>query len=234
MMGYEQAPAAIVYLKSSGMTKPSQLEGKTLGAAASDGTFKLFPAFAQHAGIDANKVKIKYIDPKLRESLLAKHEVDAIVGQVFNSILQLKADGVPEDQVSAFLYHDYGLDLYGNGVAASPAFLKAHPDAVKGFIRATIKGFREMAKDPKLAVAMTMKFEPLLNAQIEKDRLALAMKCCIVTPNVLKNGFGDVDEARLKRGIALVAKSDGLPRVPKAKEIFDPSFLPPQKDRMLN
>jgi NitT/TauT family transport system substrate-binding protein len=166
--------------------------------------------------------------------LLAKHEVDAILGEVFNSILQLKADGVPEDQVSAFLYRDYGLDLYGNGVAASPAFLKAHPDAVKGFIRATIKGFKEMAKDPTLAVAMTMKFEPLLNAQIEHDRLALAMKCCIVTPNVLKDGFGGVDEARLKRGIELVAKSDGLPRVPKAKEIFDPSFLPPQKDRMLN
>lgn len=233
MMGYEQAPAAIIYLKASGMTKPKQLEGKTLGAAANDGTFKLFPIFAQHAGFDAKKVKVKFIDPKLRESLLAKHEVDAIVGQIFNSELQLKADGVDESKVGAFLYRDYGLDLYGNGVAASPAFLKAHPKAVRRFIKATIKGFKEMAKHPNLAVRMTLKYEPLLNAKIERDRLALAMKCCIVTPNVLKNGFGDVDEARLKRGIALVAKGDKLPRVPKAKEIFDPSFLPPRKDRML-
>ena len=52
MMGYEQAPAAIVFLKSSGITTPKQLEGKKLGSAANDATFKLFPIFAQHAGID--------------------------------------------------------------------------------------------------------------------------------------------------------------------------------------
>lgn len=234
LMGYEQAPAAIVYLKASGITQPKQLEGKTLGAAANDGTFKVFPIFAQHAGVDEKKVKIQYIDPKLRESMLAKHQVDAIVGQIFNSVLQLKADGVQESQVGSFLYSNYGLDLYGNGVAASPAFLKAHPDAVRGFIRATIKGFQDMAKDPALAVQMTMKYEPLLNPDIERDRLALAMKCCIVTPNVLKNGFGDVDQGRLERGIAIIAKGYELPRTPKAKEIFDPSFLPPQKDRMVN
>ena len=47
MMGYEQAPAAIVTLKSSGITEPKQLEGKTLGSAANDFTFKLFPIFAK-------------------------------------------------------------------------------------------------------------------------------------------------------------------------------------------
>src|SRR6516162_10669443 len=49
MMGYEQAPAAIVFLKSGGITAPRQLEGKKLGAAANDATFKLFPIFARHA-----------------------------------------------------------------------------------------------------------------------------------------------------------------------------------------
>ena len=46
---------------------------------------------------------------------------------------------------------------------------------------------------------MTLRYEPLLDANIERDRLKLAMACCIITPNVLKNGFGDVDRARLKR-----------------------------------
>jgi NitT/TauT family transport system substrate-binding protein len=31
MMGHEQAPAAIVFLKSSGINEPKQLQGKTLG-----------------------------------------------------------------------------------------------------------------------------------------------------------------------------------------------------------
>jgi len=76
--------------------------------------------------------------------VLRPHEpsgkVDAIIGQIFNTTLELKAKGVNVNDINSFLYRDYGLDLYGTGVAASPAFLKEHPDAVKAFIRATIKG----------------------------------------------------------------------------------------------
>lgn len=233
MVGYEQAPAGIAFLKASKITQPKEIEGKTLGAAANDGGFKLFPIFAKHAGIDIAKVKIQYIDPKLRETLLAKREVDAVIGQIFNTVLELKAKGINEDEIGSFLYRDYGLDLYGNGVAASPTFLKEHPDAVKGFIRATIKGVQDMVKDPEMAVQMTLKYEPLLNANIERDRLKLAMKCCIITPNVLKEGFGGVDKARLERSIAIVAQGYGLPRVPKSEEVFNSSYLPAQKDRMV-
>jgi len=233
MMGYEQAPAGIAYLKSSPIKKPKDLEGKSLGAAANDASFKLFPTFTQHAGIDGPKVNIKFIDPKLRETLLAKHDVDAIIGQIFNTMLELKAKGVNPDQVGTFMYRDHGLDLYGNGVAASPAFLKEHPDAVKGFIRATIKGVQDMVKDPEMAVQMTLKYEPLLDANIERDRLKLAMECCIVTPNVLKGGFGDVDKARLQRGIEIVAEGYKLPNIPKPDDVFNSSYLPAAKDRMV-
>ena len=89
-----------------------------------------------------------------------------------------------------------------------------------------------MAHNPALAVEMTLKYEPLLNPDIERDRLKLAMACCMVTPNVLKDGFGGVDESRLKRAIALIAQGYGLPREPSAQEVFDPQFLPPRKDRM--
>ena len=119
MMGYEQAPAAIVTLKSSGIATPKQLEGKTIGAAANDSTFKLFPIFAKSTGIDASTIKIQYIEPKLRETLLARKDVDAIPAQVFNAVLELKAKGIKEEDVQAILYRDHGLDIYGNGVAAS-------------------------------------------------------------------------------------------------------------------
>ena len=233
MMGYEQAPAGVVFLKTSNIKEPRQLEGKILGASANDAGFKLFPTFAAHTGIDMNKVKIQLIDPKLRETLLAKKEVDAIIGQIFNTTLELKAKGVDPKDVGSFLYRDHGLDLYGNGIAASPQFLKEHPDAVKGFIRATIKGFQDMVKNPEEAVQMTLKYEPLLNAGIERDRLKLAMECCMVTPNVRKNGVGDVDKARLARAIDILVKGFGLPSTPKPDAIFNAAYLPPEKDRMV-
>jgi NitT/TauT family transport system substrate-binding protein len=233
MVGYEEAPAGVVVLKASNISQPKQLEGRTLGASANDSGFKLFPTFAAHSGIDMAKIKIQLIDPKLRETLLAKREVDAIIGQIFNTKLELKAKGINPDDVGSFLYRDHGLDLYGNGIAASPQFLKEHPDAVKAFIRASIKGFQDMVKNPEEAVAMTLKYEPLLNAGIERDRLKLAMECCIVTPNVLKHGLGYVDKARLERGIGILVNGFKLPSTPKPETVFNPAYLPPEKDRMI-
>jgi NitT/TauT family transport system substrate-binding protein len=233
MSGYEQAPAAIMVLKSSGITEPKQLNGKKLGSAANDATFKLFPVFANQSGIDISSMQIQNIEPSLREVLLAQGKVDAIPGQVFNSLLELQAKGVKEADIAYFMYKDYGLQLYGNSVAASRRFLKENPEAVRGFLRATVKGLKEVAHDPELGVKAALAFEPLLNADIERERLRVAMSCCIVTDNVRKTGYGDIDQERLGKVIAIISKAYNLPRQPTVAEVFDPSYLPPLKDRMI-
>jgi NitT/TauT family transport system substrate-binding protein len=233
MSGYEQAPAAIIVLKSSGITEPKQLNGKKLGSAANDATFKLFPVFAGQTGIDVSSMQIQNIEPSLREVLLAQGKVDAIPGQIFNSLLELQAKGIKESDIGYFMYKDYGLQLYGNSVAASPRFLKEKPDAVRGFLRATVKGLQDVARDPELGVKAALAFEPLLNADIERERLRVAMNCCIVTENVKKSGYGDMDMERLGKMIAIISKAYNLPRQPAVAEVFDPSYLPPLKDRMI-
>jgi NitT/TauT family transport system substrate-binding protein len=233
MSGYEQAPAAIIVLKSSGITEPKRLNGKKLGSAANDATFKLFPVFAGETGIDVSSMQIQNIEPSLREVLLAQGKVDAIPGQVFNSLLELQAKGVKESDIAYFMYKDYGLPLYGNSVAASRRFLKEHPEAVRGFLRATVKGLQDVAHDPELGVKAALAFEPLLNADIERERLRVAMSCCIVTENVRKTGYGDIDQERLGKMIGIISKAYNLPRQPTVAEVFDPSYLPPLNDRMI-
>ncbi|WJR77849.1 ABC transporter substrate-binding protein [Bradyrhizobium sp. NP1] len=234
MSGYEEAPAAIVVLKSSGITEPKQLNGKKLGSAPNDSTFKLFPIFARKAGIDVASMEIQSIDPSLREVLLAQKKVDAIPGQIFNALLELKAKGVPASDIKYFMYKDYGLPLYANSIAASRRFLKEHPDAVRGFLRATLKGLKDMARDPELAVKAAVDFEPLLNPDIERERLRVALECCILTDTVRKTGFGDIDRARLDTNITEITEAYKLPRRPKLEEIFDPAYLPDAKDRLIN
>jgi len=233
MMNYEQYPSGIFTLKSSGISEPKQLEGRKLGPSINDSTFKLWPVFAELTGIDTSKVNITYLDPALREALLVKGEVDAITGQIFRSVLDLNSRGVPNDQIVKFMYKDYGLDLYGNGIVASKAFTKEHPDAVKGFIRATIKGMKAAVKDPDMAIDMLLKYEPLLKGDVERKRLDLAFDCCMLTENVLKDGYGGVDLERLKRSISQISKIYDLPRQPGVEEIFDASFLPPKEERMV-
>jgi NitT/TauT family transport system substrate-binding protein len=233
MSGYEEVPAALIFLKSSGITEPKQLNGKKIGSAANDSTFKLLPLFAKQTGIDLSTIQIQNIEPSLREVLLAQGKVDAVPGQMFNSVLELQAKGVKASDIGYFMYKDYGLELYGNSVAASPAFLKANPEAVKGFLRATIKGLKDVAADPELGVRAALAFEPLLNADVERERFRIAMSCCIVTDTVRKKGYGAVDNDRLQKAIEIVAKVYDLPRQPTLAEVYDGSYLPPAQDRML-
>ena len=234
MMGYEQPPFSIFTMKKSNITHPRQLVGKSLGAPVFDASYKLFPAFAKAIGIDPNAVIKKNMDPRLREPMLIRGEVDSISGHVFSSMLNLKAAGVKESEVRYFMYGDYGMDSYANGIAVSPKFMKEHPDAVKGFIRATIKGAREMILHPEKAVAAVKRFEPLINEDIERDRLRLAVNCCILTPNVKKYGYGGVDMERLERSIGQAALAFGLKSQPKASDMFNASFLPPASERMVH
>jgi NitT/TauT family transport system substrate-binding protein len=222
-----------VTLKSSGITEPKQLSGKKLGSAPNDSTFKLFPIFARKTGVDAASVEFQTIDPSLREVLLVQKKVDAIPGQIFNALLELKAKGVAPADIRYFMYKDYGLPLYANSVAVSRRFLREHPDGVRGFLRATLKGLKDMARDPELAVNAAVAFEPLLNPDIERERLRVALECCILTDTVRKKGFGDADRERLETNITEIAEAYKLPRRPKLDEIFDSEFLPDEKDRMV-
>ena len=234
LMGFDGAPMSIFVMKKSGITDPRQLVGKTLGAPVFDASYQLFPALAKAIGIDPKAVKRKNMDPQLREPMLVRGDVDAISGHLFSSMLQLKALKVKEEDVRYFMYKDYSTDFYGNGVAVAPAFLNKNPEAVKAFIRATIKGAREMVLHPEKAVAAVLKFEPLLKEDIERDRLRLGIECCILTPKVKKDGFGDVDMARLGRAIDQVALARNLTRKPKASDMFDGRFLPPKGERMIH
>ena len=174
------------------------------------------------------------MDPRLREPKLLRGQVDAISGHIFSTVLAVKAAGFKEKDIRCFLYGDYGMESYANGIAVSPAFLKKHPEAVRGFIRATYKAARDTVLHPKLAISAVKKYQPLVDNDVEADRLRLGVGCCILTPYVKKHGYGDVDMARLQRSIVQAAEAYGLKNIPKAQDMFDRSYLPPKSERFIH
>ena len=96
MMLYEQPPFSVCVLSKSPVKHPKELAGKTLGAPVFDASYKLFPAFAKAIGIDHKAVKRKNMDPRLREPMLLRGQVDAISGHIFSTVLAVKAAGYKE------------------------------------------------------------------------------------------------------------------------------------------
>ena len=230
---YNVPPFTIVVKKDSPIKTPKDLEGKTIGAPANDGALKLFPAFAKEAKIDASKVNITNMAPNLREQMLMRGQVDGVFGYVNTIWFSAKLAGIdPEKELRFINYGDYGMDLYSNAIIFSRSFVKENPQAVKGFLKALNKAINEVVANPVTAMDYMMKREPLLKRDVEEERLQATLKAEMSHPEIARIGLGDVDDARLKRSIALVVDANQLPRTPTPNEIFDRAFLPPRADRL--
>jgi NitT/TauT family transport system substrate-binding protein len=231
MMVYDVPPFSIVSLKKSGIKTPADLMGKTLGAPAPDGAFAQWKAFVKANKFDDSKVKIENVGFPVREPMLAQGKVDAITGFSFSSFFNLTQNKIPADDISVMLMSDHGLVLYGNAVMVNPEFAKANPKVVAGFVRATIKGFIETAKNPDEAIKSVMKRNETGDVNVELARLKMALKDNMVTPWVKANGVGGVDMARLTKSIEQIADTYEFKNKPKAEDIFSSAFLPPASER---
>ncbi|MEB3295693.1 MAG: ABC transporter substrate-binding protein [Synechococcales bacterium] len=230
---YNKSPFSIVTLKSSNINDPKGLIGKKLGAPAGDAPRKIWPVLASQLGVKADGVEWVTMEPKLRETFLVKGDVDAVSGFATTVIPSLEKAGKKLEDLNVFYYADNGLDLYGNAIVVKKSFLDQNPDVVKAFLRAYIKGFQDMVKDPASGLASVKKAgDALMDENAEKRRLQIALERLYITPEQDKVGISGVDPARLEKTIQQVSGALGV-QPPAIDQVFNPNFLPPLDQRQL-
>jgi NitT/TauT family transport system substrate-binding protein len=229
-MVYNKPPFAVISRKSRGVSAPKDLEGKKLGAPAADGAFAQWPIFVQANGIDGAKVTIENVGFPVREPMLAAGQVDAITGFSFSSYINLKDRGVPADDIVVLLMADHGVNLYGNAIIVNPKFAAEKPEAVKAFLRAFVKGLKDTVKDPASAVDSVVKRNDVAKKEVELERLQMALRDNILTPEVKASGFGGVDAVRLDKSIDQIALTYNFKAKPKGADVFDEQFLPADRN----
>lgn len=230
-MVYNTTPAAVFALKGKGIARPTDLTGKTLAAPAGDAGRRLFPVFAEAVGLDASKVNFINVDVPLREPTLARGQADGITGFYFTSFLNLKNVGVKPEDLVIFKYGDYTQDLYGNAVVVRRDFAQANPQAVAAFLRALVKGFKDVIANPDEGVAAVKRRDGLINEALERERLLLALNTHVLTADSRAFGLGSVRRERVERNIRAVAKAFDLNTTLRVEQVWSDRFLPPTADR---
>ena len=226
MMVYNNTPAAVFALKKSGIKTPADLIGKKLGAPVFDAGRKAFPIFAAANSLDQKKITWTSMDLPLRETMLARGDVDAITGFHFTSLLNLNARGVKDEDIVILPYPQYGVRHYGNAIIASEKLIKEKPEVVKAFLRAFSKGVKDVVADPDAAIKFVKARDPIIDEALERRRLKLALASSVATADARAEGFGEVRGPRLALMASQVADAFGLKERLDADKIFDSSFLP--------
>lgn len=231
MLTHDKALVAVTAMNTSGIRKPADLAGKTIASPAGDSSRQVFPVFAKANGLDPKSVKWLDVTPDLRESMLVRGRTDAISGQVTTVVPNLLALKVKKDQYTIMPYADYGLNFYGHMLITRPDFAKKNPEAVSNFIRGVAHGFKVAHDNPKAAVASVKKRDPLLEDQLELDRLALA-SYGFFTENVMEHGLSSPNIERLQKSLGEAAQVFGF-KEPAWRTVYNPDYLPDRKYLMI-
>jgi NitT/TauT family transport system substrate-binding protein len=224
MMVYNNTPAAVLALKKSGIAKPADLNGKKLGAPVFDAGRRGWPIFAKANGVkEGSWISM---DPPLRETMLARGEVDAITGFSFTSLLNLEARNVPASDVVVLPYAAHGVKLYGNVIIATPKMIKENPQAVKAFLAAFTKGAKDVMANPDASIDMVKARDGIINVELERRRLRMAIDAVVASPDARAEGFGMVVPARLSLMASQVSDAFATKTRVDANAVWTDAFLP--------
>jgi NitT/TauT family transport system substrate-binding protein len=219
-MIYPRPPHAVYVLKSSGIAKPKDLEGKTLADTAFSSVPKLFASYAKAAGFDAGKTKWITANNDALPGMLTAGRVDGI-GQFTVGEPLLAVSAAPKE-VLGLSYADAGLDYYSNGIVAADATLRTNPGLVRRFVRATLAGLKAAMADPKEAGEIMHRRHPEIDLRIAIGETEKVSQLA-AQPNA---ALGTIDPVRIQKTIDIVAAAFQLKSKVAPGDVYAAGFLP--------
>jgi NitT/TauT family transport system substrate-binding protein len=221
---YQKAPYAVFSLRSgANVSKPEQLENLEIATGAGSFTQKVIEAYMRSRGLKAETVKWTNIDPAARVGLLAAKKIPAIETFAMSMPGVVKAVGGADAQI--FMLANNGLQLYSNGILVREDYLKAEPDKVKGFVKASLQGWKDAIANPKEAADIAMKHIKGLDAEVALQEIVI-VNALVSTPDTKSKGLGTIDAKLMTDSVDLIAKNTGADGKVAAKDVYDTSALP--------
>ena len=152
-------PMGMVSKSKIPLSKPKDLEGRTVEISPVSTLHQIWDAFAKKNNINVSKVKVVRAAPSARFGLLLGDKVD-ILGDVFLTneypILQSKVKG----KMNTLRVADWGFQLLGYTLVANNKLISGNPGAIKRFNAAAMKGFQFTLDHPDEAAAIAAKAHP--------------------------------------------------------------------------
>lgn len=227
-INYQKAPYSVLSLNpGANVTKPKDLEGLTLTSAPGSFVKNIIQAFMRNHGLDPNKLKIQAAAPSAQIPMLASGKADAINFFIMTMPAIKRIAKRSGKQAASLLLADFGLKLYSNGIGAKESFIKANPEVVRKFVRASLKGWKDTFANPAEAAKLQKSYAKGLNEQITIEEIAI-LKRLAVTPDTQKHGLGWFSAEKIKASVDYMVANSGMDasKAPKATDLYDLSFLP--------
>jgi len=131
---FQHSPDTLLVSKHSGITSPQQLVGKRVMVDPMS-TPAITPMLLNETG-SLDRFNLLKQNNDLKS--LIEGKIDAIAGYSTNQPFYFQEKNVPVVQFNPI---QYGIDFYGDNLFSTEQEIKNHPERVKAFVRASLKGW---------------------------------------------------------------------------------------------
>jgi NitT/TauT family transport system substrate-binding protein len=222
-MVFDKTPLNVWSRKDAPITRPKDLEGKTVGAPPGDGQRQVFPAFAKLTGIDASKVTWVNVEPAAKVPALAEKRVDAVADYTTGLPFYEKAIG--KGNAVMMPWADHGFDMYSISIVASEKTMKERAKMLRAFLEASYMGWRDVMENPKAALEIFKKRVPEIDLSIIEPNMMMGLDL-MKTDRYARHGIGWIEDKKMCQSVDLVNTYMGVPTKVDCKAVFTTEFLP--------
>jgi NitT/TauT family transport system substrate-binding protein len=233
MVVLDRSAQSVVSLKKANITKLSDLVGRKVGTGQADATARLFPAVLKINDVPIDKIHITPLEQRLRDAMLIRGEVDAVIGFDAAILFNLATQNIGVNDTNVIYYADSGFNFYGNGLLVSRDLIEKNPDLVKRLASAVAKAWIASISDPKATIDALAKRDSMIDAPLEVRRLQWILDKNVITADTRKGGLGYLNPTKMNVGLKTLADGFGFKTVPTAADLYDDRFLPPLNERTL-
>ncbi len=200
--------------KSSGVTGPKDLKGKTLGVWYGGNEYP-FMSYMAKLGLDTTK-DVKILKQGFNVDPLLQNQAACISTMIYNEYWQVIDAGVKESDLITFFYEEQGVASLEDGLYVMEANLKdpAFVARMGKFVKATMRGWNEAVKNPAEAAKIVVAADKSGSANLKvQTRQMENVAKLISTANTAKMGY--LEPAAYERTVKVLMAGGSAPVIKK-------------------
>ena len=222
----QTSPMSAMGFAEKNIRKPADIKGKTVAVTPGDSMSQVWPLFLKKTGLKESDFKTVSGDAQTKLNAVINNQADLLLGYVMDQAIKLQ--DATHKPIYPIRFADYGVNMVSSGIIVQKDYLKAKPDVVKRFLRATTKSMEEAAKSPDAAVDAMLKANPKSGV---KETALIGMKNTAALykgPDNPKDRPLRVGAKNMPETLALLVEYGGLDKTSsgKATDYYTNDFLP--------
>ncbi|MDX1294775.1 MAG: ABC transporter substrate-binding protein [Sulfurimonadaceae bacterium] len=216
---FQHNPMVLMTRRDSGIVSPYELKGKIVAyqAGLDDAAISAMLSYAGLKPDDYTQVHHEFDYSKLID-----RKVDAIAGYVTDQPFWFRTQGLDINIINPL---SYGIDLYGDNIFTTDKEIRHHPDRVRRFVEATLKGWQYALAHTDETIDTILKLNPKLSREHQEFEARLTRE--LIMPDVVPLGYSSKERFEI---IANLYHSLGIAKRERLDEALEELIYDPYRE----